>query len=66
MHAAASGCIKDLPREFYHDPTITENDGWTVAMIAARNNHINDLTKEFYHAPTFKNNYGYTVNDILV
>jgi len=55
MLAAIWGCMKDLPKEFYHDPTLKDNDGWTVAMYAAVYECINDLPKEFYHDISIKN-----------
>lgn len=28
---------KDIPKEYYHDPEIRNNNGWTVALILASN-----------------------------
>ena len=53
MHAARYGCIKNIPRELYHDATLTDDYGWTVAIHAARHGRIGDLPKEFYHDATF-------------
>ena len=61
MYAATYGCIKNLPKEFYHDPTLRNNYGWTVAMHAAGAGHIKDLPKEFYHDPTLKDEDDVTV-----
>ena len=57
MIAAIHGRIKQLSKEFYHDPTL-KNNGWTVAMYASLNECIKDIPKEFYHNPTFKNKDG--------
>ena len=40
MHAASRNNIKDLPNEFYHDSTFTDNYGKTVAMHAALSGRI--------------------------
>ena len=53
--------MSNLPREFYYDPTIKDNHGWTVAMIAARYGKIKDLPREFYHDATLKNDRDMTV-----
>ena len=36
MIAAGHCNIKYLPREFYHDATFKDNEGWTVAMWATK------------------------------
>ena len=45
MMAARFRCIKDLPKEFYHDPIIKDNYGWTTAMMAAIRGCITDLPR---------------------
>ena len=37
----------DIPKCFYHDPSILNNDGQTVAMIQANNGKIPD--KQWIH-----------------
>ena len=36
MVAAKYNRLKDLPKEFYHDATIKNDYGYTVAMIATK------------------------------
>ena len=36
MCAASDGCISHLGEQFYHDPTLKDTYGNTVAMISAR------------------------------
>ena len=52
MHAAKAGNIKSFSNKFYHDPTIKDNNGCTVAMHAAKSKYIMSLPREFYHDPT--------------
>ena len=40
MFAVEFGYINDLPREFYHDPTLKDNCGLTVAMHATMDDCI--------------------------
>ena len=61
MLATHCGCIKDLPQRFYHNPTITDKVGWTVAMYSAWNGIIKDLPREFYHYPLMTCEDGWTV-----
>ena len=58
MVAVMFGHIKNLPKELYHDPTLKDINGWTVAMYAAASGCIKYLPKELYHDPTLKNNRG--------
>ena len=39
--------INKLPKKFYHDSLVKDNDGWTVAMFIAHTRNIKDLPLEF-------------------
>ena len=52
MYASAGGYINKLPEWWEHDPTLKDNYGCTVAMIAACRGHINKLPKYWEHDPT--------------
>ena len=45
----------------FHDPTLKNLYGKTVAMYAAGCGYIKDLPREFYHDPTLKDLCGETV-----
>ena len=40
MITAKYNCLKDLPKEFYHESTFGNICGWTVAMCAVGSGHI--------------------------
>ena len=61
MGAASSGCVSDLPKEFYHDPTLHDSEYWTVAMYVATFDRIKQLPREFYHDATLKDKRDRTV-----
>ena len=61
MHAIWGGCIKDLPKELYHDSILKDIYGNTVAMHAAFGKCMYNLPRQFYHDPTLKNNDNKTV-----
>ena len=52
------------PKEWYHNPALKDNNGWTTAMVIANfcrqvpDNHWN-------HNPNLQDNNGYTVAIIL-
>ena len=66
MFTTYTGDIKYLPRKFYHDPLMTCEDGWTVAMYAAVNECIRDLPLEFQHSSLIVNGDGKNIIDMLV
>ena len=61
MYSAVGGYIDILSRQWEHDPTPKDNDGWTVAMIAAQHGYIDKLSSQWEHDPIIKDNYGWTV-----
>ena len=65
MYSACYRNIKDLPREFYHDPLLKDGQSWTIAMLAAFRGCIKDLPRRFYHDPTITDHNGYTVAMII-
>jgi len=40
MIAALDNIIEELPQHWYHDPTLKDNNSWTVAMYAAYTGRI--------------------------
>jgi len=58
MWCARRGRLKELPPHKYHDPIVRNNDGWTVAMIAAYRGDITTLSSQWGHDPTLKNKIG--------
>ena len=66
MTAAYHEQIKYLPIEFYHDPLIKNNYGWTVAMLSANYGNIDNLPKEFYHSSLVTDEENQNIIDLLV
>ena len=58
MIAAYNGHISTLPPQWEHDPTLRDNDGWTVAMYAAYDRHISTLSPQWEHDPTLRDIIG--------
>ena len=66
MFAAYSGYIKYLPLHFYHDSTIRDSGGYTVAMRVVRHRHTDDLPVEFRHSSLIKNKFDKSIIDFIV
>lgn len=46
----ASYGVYNIPSEWYHDSTLTDKDGNTVAMLLAIN-HVTNISEQWYHDP---------------
>lgn len=55
---------KQIPKNLFHDPTLKNNDGETVAILYAKNGLI--PPKEWHHDPSVHDAFGSSVYSNLV
>ena len=61
MYTVYSGYLPTLPEEWYHDPVISDKNGWTVAIHMASKGNIGVLPCRWEHDPNIMNHRGWTV-----
>ena len=52
---AIQGFVEIIPKWAFHNPTLTNFDGDTVAMLAASKGPINRMNPHWYHDPCLVN-----------
>lgn len=69
MIAAINGTLDKVPKEFYTDAYVKNNNGCTVAMLYVMYFRVNEELKgikfhipnHFYHVPGMRDNAGNTI-----
>ncbi len=52
------------PKEWYHDPKICDNHGWTVAIYLLKNKL--EVPEEWRYDPEYKINYNFTYGNAIL